>query len=926
MVALVRCLSALLIACCVLACSEDLTSEDHLKAAKLHVEQGANNSAIIELKNALQLDVNNSRARSLLGKLYFETGDYEDADKELTLALTSGVDTTVIVPDLAQVLLELGAFERLDTLALDGLDPESRSTVLAAKGLSMIYRGNMSTATENMAAALNNEPVSPFALVAAARLAMEQDDIDSARAQLQGILKSSPKYAPAWSLLGDIESMERRPKEAEAAYSKVIQLTGNSFDATLNRAMMRIYLGNFKGARQDLQKVGRAFRHSKYHPGVYFAWGLLHLQAKQIDRAAKSFQSASDFSEDYPQTLYYLAAIYVEKGLSEQALSTAYRFLGLVPDSVAGAKLAAKLELGQGRYQKAETLLSDVVAANPDDVEALNLLASAYLAQGKSGEGVALLAKVSELEPKSQVAKARLGAGLLAAGSEELGIQTLKKILEKDPEFEQADILIVLNYLRQDKVDEAIKAANKFKSRNPESATSYNLLGRAYLAKGAKEKATKAFTKAFELSPGDPGAGLSLADMALAEENYDLARQYYNEILQHNSGHMPTRMKFAASLALEGREADMLDYLQSTLKDYPRAMEPRLVKARYAIANGEPEKALPLLEELSEEQKQHPDAVVTLASMELATARYNQAVVTLGKLIEQFPDVSQYRYMRAKAYAGLGDMGDFREDLERTVEMDPNHFYAKIALTRLALLSNQSESFEANLVELKEMAPDNPDVMKLAVVSAQRSGDNEQALQLLETILEREPSSANVIALASHRQAGGDTEAAIVQLQQWLQTHKDDIPVRSRLAEVYGSNNQVGGVVYQYEKILNIEPDNVIALNNLAWYLLDDDPEKALGYAERAIDLSPDSSSVLDTLALAQLRNGNVAGARRSIDRALEIAPQSPDIRFHHAQVSAEEGKTQTAIKALNDLLLEHPDFSERTRLEVLLEHLQTQP
>lgn len=924
MSSLLRSLCLLGCFCMLLACGEDLTSEDHLNKAKSFLEVSNNAAAVIELKNALKKDVNNSRARTLLGKLYFETGDYEAADKELSRGLSAGVDTTVVVPVLAQVLLGLGDYERLDNLPLDGLDPESRSIVQAAKGLSMMYRDNMVVATEIIETAMQNKPSAPYAQVAEARLLMAKGDFAEARKKLLQIFAENDQYAPAWNLLGDIESAERHPEIAEKAYSQVINITANSFDARLNRAMMRIYRRNFKGARADLQYLGNSFGPARFHPGVNFAWGLINLQAKQIDQAEKSFELASEFSDSYPQTLYYLAAIYLEKGLVEQSMSSVYRFLGLVPGSVAGTKLAAKLELGQKDFRKAEKLLRPVVAARPDDIEALNLLASAYLAQGKSGEGVELLAKVSELQPDSTEAKARLGAGFLAAGSEELGIETLREILEKDPSYEQADVLIVLNYLRQNKVADALLAAEAYRDRNPGSATSYVLLGRTYLAQEETEQARAAFTKALELRPGDPGAGNALAEFAMQDKRFGLAREYYQQVLQHNPDHMQTRMKVAASYAVEGREQDMLDSLETTLTAYPRAMEPRLVKARYYIAKGQLEKAMPLFEELSEEQKAHPDAMVTLAGFQLAAGRYNQSLGTLGKLIENYPNVSQYHYMRSKAYAGLGDMEQFSAELKRTVELDPNHFYAKIALARLALLSDNNELFEEQFAELKEMAADNPDVMKLEVASAQRKGDNKAALKLLQTLFKREPTTGNVVALAAQKQADGDIEGAVTQLQHWVADHSDDVEVREKLAEIYGGNNQLGGVVYQYREILKVVPDHVIALNNLGWHLLEEDPKQALDYAEKAIKLSPDSSSILDTLAMAQMKNDSLIEARRSIDRALALAPKNPDIQFHEAQIRAAEGDTAGAIDALNALLVKGRKFSARPEAEALLKQLKS--
>lgn len=921
-------LTVLLFGAMLMACGGDLfdedhlTSEDHLNQAKTFLEQSDQPSAILELKKALKKDLNNSRASSLLGMLYFEAGLYEDADKALSRALSTGGDTTAVIPMLAKVLLSLGAFERLDALSLDDLGPESRSVVQAAKGLSMIYRKNPVLAAEIMDAALQNEPSSPYAQVAAARLAMERGAFGEARRQLKDVIARSPEYATAWKLLGDIESAKRLPKRAEMAYTNVIEFSGNSFDALLNRAMMRIYQGDFKGANEDLVLVGNTFGPARYHPGVQFALGLVYLERKQLDPAKKAFFRVSEYSDNYPLALYYLATIALEKGLAVQALSDAYQFLGLVPNSLVGAKLAAKLELGQKDYGKAEKLLLPVVAARPDDIEALNLLASALLAQGKSGEAVELLARVAELWPDS-AERARLGAGLIAAGSAESGIQTLHDILAEHPGYEQADILIVLSYLDQQNAPAAIQAAQEYRGRNPSSATSYDLLGRAFLANGQNEEARVAFKKALDLRPGDPGAGTSLADFALLDQDYEAARSYYKQILEHNPDHMQTRLRFAASYAVEGREQEMLDYLQNTLIAYPRAMEPRLVEARYYMAKGQLEKVMPLFEELSEEQREHPDALVTQAAFELAESRYNQALGTLKKLLRIRPNVSQYHYMKSRAYAGLGDLKHVSAELERTVALDPHHFYARIALARMALLSNRIDIFEKNLTELRAVAPHNLDVVKLEVASAQKRGDNQTALQLLETLFAQEPTASNVIALATHRQSLGDVNGAIAQLQHWVEDHAGDVKVREKLADIYGSNKQVGGVVYQYREILKADPENVIALNNLAWNLLDDDPKQALGYVQKANTLAPDSGPILDTLALAQLKNSNIIEARRSIDRARALAPDSAELRFHDAQVKAAEGDATGAIEVLNQLLATHERSSWNAEAEALLKQLK---
>jgi putative PEP-CTERM system TPR-repeat lipoprotein len=432
-----------------------------------------------------------------------------------------------------------------------------------------------------------------------------------------------------------------------------------------------------------------------------------------------------------------------------------------------------------------------------------------------------------------------------------------------------------------------------------------------------------AFKKALELRPGDPGAASSLADFALSDNDYEAARTYYRQVLEHYPGHMQTLLKVVASYTLEGKNQEMLDSLQSILSTNPRAMEPHLVMARYYIARGQLEKVIPLLDELTEEQKGHPDALATVAAFELAGSRYNQALLTLGKLLKVRPDVGQYHYMKSKAYAALGDVENVSAALERTLELDPGHFYARIALARLALLSNRLDTFEQQLNELLTAAPDSLDVIKLRVVSAQRSGDNKSALQLLETVFAQQPTTSNVIALAAQHQSEGNVISAIAQLQRWVKDHANDIRAREELAETYGSNNQPDDVIDQYGEILQLEPEHVMALNNLAWYLLENDPRQALDFADRANRLSPDSWSLLDTLALAQMKNNNMREARRSIDRARALAPESPELSFHEAQIRAAEGDPDGAIDALNSLLAKHPEYSRRAQVETFLKQLK---
>jgi putative PEP-CTERM system TPR-repeat lipoprotein len=908
----------------IVGCGDDLSSEDHLNNADKFVEEGKYQEAVIELKNSLRKDNTNARARATLGTIYFQEAFYADADKELSRALSSGMDPTAVVPVLAQVLLNLREYDRLDELSLDGLDAESRSTLLAAQGLSRLYNQEPEEAFELVDAAMENEPNSIYAKVAAARVSMLRGKPDEARAQLQEVFKVDKKFAESWLLMGDIERAQGNPEKAKEAYTRAVHLTKNKFEPLLNRAMVLIDLGEFEEAEKDISRLENRYKSAKEHPGVQFAKGLVYIKSKQKAEAEASLEIASQYPDNYPEALYYLAAIQADKGRTTRALNLINQYLVIRPESADGAKLAAKLELRKKNYRSAERLLVPVVNANKGDVEAMNLLANARLAQGNNDSGIDLLAQIVASQPDSNEAKARLGAAYLSAGAEEQGIETLQGILENAPKYDKADNLIVMYYLSKQDVDKAIESAQQYTQRNP-SPKSYVLLARTHITNDEPDLAKAAFAKALELKPGHPIAGNSLAEYALRDKDYESARSYYNQVIEQNPDDMETRMQFASTYAMEGNYEEMMTYLDETLAEYPRSMEPRLVKARYYISIGEMEKAIPLFEALTEEQKEHPDALETIATFELETGRFNQAVGTIGTLIEKKQNVAKYHFMKSRAYAGLGEQEKMSSELATTLRLDPNHFGAKVASARVALLDDDIPAFEQKLAGLKKVAPDNPEVIRLEIAYASKEGDNKLARTLLEGLFERQPTTSNAIALATLKQSSADMDGAILQLEEWVEQHPDDILARAKLSELYGSVNRISDVMEQCREILKLEPDNIAALNNLAWYLLKDDPKQALTYAERAVALAPDASAVLDTLALAQLENGNIVDARRNIDRALADSPKSPDIRFHEARIRAAEGDRSGAIVALNSLLNRDEEFAELQDAEALLEELKSQ-
>ena len=108
------------------------------------------------------------------------------------------------------------------------------------------------------------------------------------------------------------------------------------------------------------------------------------------------------------------------------------------------------------------------------------------------------------------------------------------------------------------------------------------------------------------------------------------------------------------------------------------------------------------------------------------------------------------------------------------------------------------------------------------------------------------------------------------------------------LAVIYQEMGKEGEAIDMYERIIALDPNLAVALNNLAWLLVttsDDalrDPDRALSLARRAVRLKR-SPMFLDTLAEALFAKGLVDEAIRTIREA--IAGAAENRAYYEAQL-----------------------------------------
>ena len=114
------------------------------------------------------------------------------------------------------------------------------------------------------------------------------------------------------------------------------------------------------------------------------------------------------------------------------------------------------------------------------------------------------------------------------------------------------------------------------------------------------------------------------------------------------------------------------------------------------------------------------------------------------------------------------------------------------------------------------------------------------------------------------------------------------------LGDLYHQQGEEEKAFDAYERTLRNDPDNVLVLNNYAYYLavMNQDLDKALEMSKKAINAEPDNPTYLDTYAWVLYMKGEYKDAEKYMKKALKLLKE-PDETYtkHYEAIQRKLGK-----------------------------------
>ena len=275
--------------------------------------------------------------------------------------------------------------------------------------------------------------------------------------------------------------------------------------------------------------------------------------------------------------------------------------------------------------------------------------------------------------------------------------------------------------------------------------------------------------------------------------------------------------------------------------------------------------------------------------------------------------------LRAYAAALLvaKDTQGAQDAIAKAVVLNPSDESLKVALIETAYAAGGKEAAQAAAHSVTFGGePLASIIMAMALSHAGKLDD------AIDTLTKIRPEAINARAtrmLAELCVAKGERERGLQLLRSWLDKDPKDSTTRSLLASALMGGRDYDGAIAEYERLSKDQPQDFIALNNLAWLYLQKNDARALDTARAAYNISAGAPPVADTLGWILLKKGDVSAAEPYLARAGAALPNNLDIQYHWAAALYRSGKKPEARAILEKITATQANFSSKPDAQKLL-------
>ena len=446
---------------------------------------------------------------------------------------------------------------------------------------------------------------------------------------------------------------------------------------------------------------------------------------------------------------------------------------------------------------------------------------------------------------------------------------------------------------------------------------------------GKTEEAEKKVQEMLKVDPKDFDARAMQANFLLARGEISNAVNEFQDVVAQKPNNFLARYNLGRAYGAMGEYQKAVEEYRESSHENPDFLRPRVALAETEIQTGDFSAALRDSQEIVKLAPNDAAASLVEAVAMLRLGQTEQARKILVALATRFPAFSDVHLEM-----GALNLNDKSYDLalrefQKAWQLNSSDARSLQGEVEVYMAQSQPEKALSLLQQMVAAHPDRADILKQLATLKASTNQYDSALadfatlgkQFKETPRETAQTDAEMGQLFHKK--GNDADA-IRWLEKARTLQPTNVSLLSVIAQTYETIGRVKESQDAYRAVLAHEPNNGMALNNLAFSIAQSgtDLDEALTFADRAKKVLPTLNDVDDTLGWVYLKK-HMAGQAADIFRALVVkAPENPGFRYHYCMALFEQGNKAGAERECDAALAHKPAHVDEAGARQLLAKL----
>lgn len=474
----------------------------------------------------------------------------------------------------------------------------------------------------------------------------------------------------------------------------------------------------------------------------------------------------------------------------------------------------------------------------------------------------------------------------------------LIKLTQRYPQMAYFFALLAQNYGQEKRYAEAVKTAQKALELDPHLMEARITLGKLYALQEQHEDASREFAAAIRDDPKDEEIYPFLANEYVALGEYRRAIEVLRKLLTINPDSVIAYYYMGAINARHlNRLGEALRLYQEALSIDPANANVHNAVAEVYLRQQQLRKALAKYQEIAHLEPDEIAVWLRIALIHYELKEYPEAIAIFEQILDRNPEADKIRFYLGILY-------------ENTKERDK-------AIDELLLVPPKSSYFKE---------------ARLHVAALMReAGQIDEAIEeLLDAIEQRERIPEFYEYLAAIFEENKRFAEAIDILERGHEALPDEEKIVFLLGIVYEKVEDRENAVRAMSEVLRINPQNASALNYIGYTYIEqgENLDEALEMIQEALILRPDDGYITDSLGWAYFQMGNVEQAFTYLTRANRLVPGEPTILDHLGEVLLHRGDVKGALRCFEQAIeagkkKKDPDEKELERIREKIERLK---